>query len=781
MRDFQLLATLVVDGPVLAQPLFVQSVNFRGTRRSMVWIATAKNNIYAFHADPPFEQLSDVIHLGAPYEPNRADLALVGASLLTCLREDPACQHPIIGIESTPVIDRDSGTMFVGYRRNTRLAGEQRLAAIDIRTGQKRSDVAVPGSDIWHKLHRNRASLLLDHKVVFLAFSAINEGKREGDYRKSYQGWVHAFDADTLFHLGSYRTIRDPGNHGNPLDPSDDALDGGGLWQGSTGLAADGKGNVFFAAGNGAKHPSAPDANNLSNSVVRLAIARSKVRAPVAGGNPATMVTAGQQHIFYRGTDNAIHHIFWDSHHPPGQLFHDNWTALAQAPSAAGDSATMVTTDQQHIFYRGTDNAIHHIFWDSHSPPGRLFHDNWTALAQAPSAAGAPATMVTTGQQHVFYRGADNAIHHIFWDSHSPPGRLFHDNWTTLAQAPRAAGDPATMVTTGQQHIFYRTADGSTQHVFWDSHNPPGHLNADSWTVLPDRVTMTPADWFTPYRTIWQDNRDMDLGSSGVMLIPGTTYMVAGGKEGILYLLHQNNLGKFDGQPVVGDCPLPPSELQDAPTRDHVVQKFRVGINQYFAAEQRPLPVCDHFDWMHWPHIHGTPVFGDLGGGQAFLYIWPEKDFLKSFRWSGSRFQTRPITTTALGPPWKDVRSGPPFGQNGMPGGMLSLNIDPTRAGAGVLFASSRTCSDGTAWHECSPALCGTAENLNSCVNQDIGILRAFDPVSLRELWNNQVNTNASAADKRYRFVKFVPPSVANGRVFLVTFDNKVLVYGRPH
>ena len=239
VRDFQLLATLGVDGPVLAQPLFVQSVNFRGTLRSMVWIATAKNNIYAFNADPPFEQLGSAIHLDAPYEPNRADLALVGAALLTCLPEDPACQHPIIGIESTPVIDRDSGTMFVGYRRNARLAGEQRLAAIDIRTGQKRSDVAVPGSDVWHKLHRNRASLLLDHKVVFLGFAAVNEGKREGDYGKSYQGWVHAFDADTLFHLGSYRTVRDPGNRGDPLD---DGLDGGGLWQGSTGLTADGKG-----------------------------------------------------------------------------------------------------------------------------------------------------------------------------------------------------------------------------------------------------------------------------------------------------------------------------------------------------------------------------------------------------------------------------------------------------------------------------------------------------------------------------------------------------------
>jgi hypothetical protein len=44
---------------------------------------------------------------------------------------------------------------------------------------------------------------------------------------------------------------------------------------------------------------------------------------------------------------------------------------------------------QQHVFYRGTDGAIHHIFWDA---PTRTFHlDNWTAQAQAPAPAGDPA------------------------------------------------------------------------------------------------------------------------------------------------------------------------------------------------------------------------------------------------------------------------------------------------------------------------------------------------------------------------------------------------------
>jgi hypothetical protein len=41
-----------------------------------------------------------------------------------------------------------------------------------------------------------------------------------------------------------------------------------------------------------------------------------------------------------------------------------------------------------------------------------------------------------------------------------------------------------------------------------------------------------------------------------------------------------------------------------------------------------------------WPQIHGTPVFGAFPDGRAFLYLWAEKDFLKSFRWWGKRLDT---------------------------------------------------------------------------------------------------------------------------------------------
>jgi len=661
-----------VDGPVLAQPLFVQSVNFRGARRSVVWVATVLNKIYAFNADPPFQQLGETIDLGAPYTPSQSDLqcCLINEALMTYVDG-----HPLIGVEATPVIDGETKTMLVSYRVNGRLGGEQRLASIDITTGVVTRQVAVPGSDIWHKIHRNRTSLLLDHGTVFVAFSAVNEYPRKGDYGKSYQGWIHAFDAKSLIYRGAWRTVHDPENSGDPLN---DALDGGGIWQASTGLAADPQGKIFFATGNGAKNPLPPDPSgeNLSNSVVRLKAERVEQRAPAAAGGPATMVTTNQQHIFYRTMNGSVQHIFWDANGPPGQLWTDTWTANLSL--AAGDPATMVTTNQQHIFYRGTDNAIHHIFWDA------------------------------------------------------PTNHLFHDNWTRL----------------------------------------------------PDEIVMSPTDWFTPYRKIWQDNFDMDLGSGGVMLIPNSHYMVAAGKEGILYLLDGNSMGKFDSSSPVPRCPPVP---EDEGGRDRAVQKFVVGFNQYFPPGfLQPCgdPPLHSSDWTQWPHVHGTPVLGEFHNGNTFLYVWPEKDHLKSFRWADNKFQAQPKIATSrsgqlvLAPPWKDDKHLNTVGQNGMPGGMLTVSIDPTKPNAGVLFASVKTCGDGATWRECSKTLCGDT-TAPACIHQDLGMLRAFDPINLRELWNNQIDTTASPREKAYNFAKFVPPTVAKGRVFLATASNKVLVYGR--
>jgi hypothetical protein len=592
VKDFQLLASLPVDGPVLAQPLVVLSQMIRGEQHSVLWIATAANTIYAFNADPPFQQLCNPLNLGEPYVPPNPPVGLAQqVPYFNPRLKNNSQQQWIIGIEATPVIDLTTHRMFVSYRRSKGKVGEARLAAIDITTCKPKDDIKIPGGDDWHRLHRNRASLLLDNHIVYVAFAGIIEfhpGKHDG-YDKSWQGWIHAFDAGTLLHLGAYRTLNDPTNFGDPLN---DRYDGGGIWQGSTGLAADSKGNIFFATGNASQNSAPPDAGNLAGSVVRLSVAR----------------------------------------------------------------------------------------------------------------------------------------------------------------------------------------------------------------VNPKRLVMHAADWFTPYSKIWQDQKDIDLGSGGVVLIPGTHYMVSAGKEGILYLLDRNNMGKFDDRRTVvcPDLEKPVNSRQslavpDDPKRDHAVQKFQVGTNRYMKIRPCGNDFGPDFDHTQWPHIHGTPVFGELGPGRAFLYIWPEKDRLKSFRWLGDKFDKQPAIALglpekpglpgkpAMTPPWKNNF----IGQVGMPGAMLSLTVDPNKPDAGVLFASLKTCSDGNGWRECSPEACGTP-NMPVCVHQDDGLLRAFDPISLREVWNNQVSTNASAADKKYGFAKFVPPTLTKGRAYLATVSydknpqvvNKVLVYG---
>ena len=98
VKGFHLLAALNVEGPVLAQPLVIDSVNFRGTRRAMVWIATTTNKIYAFNAEPPFERLMGPIELGLPYEPSgtEKDVLLKGGLMTDFF--DGQTHHPIIGI-----------------------------------------------------------------------------------------------------------------------------------------------------------------------------------------------------------------------------------------------------------------------------------------------------------------------------------------------------------------------------------------------------------------------------------------------------------------------------------------------------------------------------------------------------------------------------------------------------------------------------------------------------------------------------------------------------------
>jgi hypothetical protein len=88
---------------------------------------------------------------------------------------------------------------------------------------------------------------------------------------------------------------------------------------------------------------------------------------------------------------------------------------------------------------------------------------------------------------------------------------------------------------------------------------------------------------------------------------------------------------------------------------------------------------------------------------------------------------------------------------------MLSVSANGTNAGSGILWASHQFTGDA---------------------NQQVrpGILHAYNAQNVSvELWNSEQN---SARDSVGNFAKFCPPTVANGKVYLATFSNRLNVYG---
>ena len=60
--------------------------------------------------------------------------------------------------------------------------------------------------------------------------------------------------------------------------------------------------------------------------------------------------------------------------------------------------------------------------------------------------------------------------------------------------------------------------------------------------------TMQPIDYFTPSIYQYMDCDDADLASGGLMLIPGSTTLIAGGKTGTMYLVDSTQPGTGIGQ-----------------------------------------------------------------------------------------------------------------------------------------------------------------------------------------------------------------------------------------
>lgn len=146
-------------------------------------------------------------------------------------------------------------------------------------------------------------------------------------------------------------------------------------------------------------------------------------------------------------------------------------------------------------------------------------------------------------------------------------------------------------------------------------------------------------------------------------------------------------------------------------------------------------------------HLHGSPVYFKDKNNNEYVYAWSEGAFLNQFPFIRSKMRFDTI----------NVKIGNTALPEGMPGAMLSVSSNASRQGSGVVWASHPIHGDAN-WRSVP------------------GVLQAFDATDItRELWNSNWN---SKRDSIGRFAKFVPPTIANGKVYMATFSNKLNVYG---
>jgi hypothetical protein len=256
-------------------------------------------------------------------------------------------------------------------------------------------------------------------------------------------------------------------------------------------------------------------------------------------------------------------------------------------------------------------------------------------------------------------------------------------------------------------YVYLQLGNGS-----FNGQLPNGIDFDESFVKLDPGNKLSVQSSFTPPNWLYLDQQDEDLGSSGPLLIPGTTAVAGGGKEGVLYIL---------------DSTTAPMKLLQSETI------------------------------TNGGGIKGGPVFWNRSqaNGGPLLYNYSDSDVLKAFSFN-------PSTETISSSP---VAQGTikTFG----PGGFLVLSASGSTPGTAIVWAIAGSV-DVNPFGPSSGG--GGPENLDQP-----GVLRAFDATTLTELWDSLRNPDA---DDYGIFSKFSVPIVANGKVYVPTISNQVVVYG---
>jgi hypothetical protein len=155
-------------------------------------------------------------------------------------------------------------------------------------------------------------------------------------------------------------------------------------------------------------------------------------------------------------------------------------------------------------------------------------------------------------------------------------------------------------------------------------------------------------------------------------------------------------------------------------------------------------------------HQHGAPVYWRSAEHGPMLFCWGENGNLRAWSLGADGVANYLACSAEVA----SAQSRQQFG--GMPGGMMCLSADGANPNTAVLWA-------------CIPYFdANTAVGPGRLLAYDATRFGTFGDGSrqLRVLWDSQ-DWNLG-----FSFCKFTPPVVANGKLYVPTYDARVDVYG---
>jgi outer membrane protein assembly factor BamB len=270
---FGLLHTVMVDGKVDAQPLYLAQVQIAGVTHNVAFVATEHGSVYAIDADSgtPIWQVSVLANGETPSDTHN------------CTQVTPE-----IGITSTPVIDRSAGAhgalYVVGMSIDKSANYHQRLHALDITTGAELFNgpteitATAPNgagtTEFAPGQYEERAALLLANGQIYTSWTS------HCDFAP-YSGWIIAYDQMTLGQSAVLNVGPNSGAavaNGTPFN-----MNGPAIWMSGDGPGADAQGNVYLLTGNGLFEPTLdangfPNMGDFGNSFLKVASTPSSLK-----------------------------------------------------------------------------------------------------------------------------------------------------------------------------------------------------------------------------------------------------------------------------------------------------------------------------------------------------------------------------------------------------------------------------------------------------------------------------------------------------------------------